>query len=446
MLSLLITALALGQAGVGSWPDRCRDRSSSRTRTCESYAQFEFAPANGAGMGAACACTTPTGAKGEALTFTRASSGTCLKGGTVSGIANGDMVTCSTNQARVMPGGSGTGPLGLLVEGTGTNLVLRSEEFENAAWNTLAAGVAAPTVTADQASGPNTNQVGKADRVQFPAITAAQTSMIFTASSIGGAGHNVCSLFVRGNGTSDASGIDLVKYNSGVATYDAVRCPYTSTGWTRCETPPTNGASTTFACYIGHAGVAFSPGLTARSAADVFLIGAQGEAGTFATSYIATTSAAATRDNEIADFVIATSGWAGISEAASYVGGPALSLLGTNPVLMPVLGDATLARYLYTFRGGSATYLMNAQLADPGAATDVTAFNVGALTSGRFVSYSDGSKLFACSGGSCSSGTSITWGPPSFIKMRVGTYNTAQGYNFGVTKQVCLDPSPTRCR
>src|SRR5690242_20575791 len=66
---------------------------------------FEFAPANGAGMGAACACTNPTGSKGETMTFTRSSDAMCTKGNTTSSIANGDLVSCTTNQIRVMPGG-----------------------------------------------------------------------------------------------------------------------------------------------------------------------------------------------------------------------------------------------------------------------------------------------------------------------------------------------------
>ena len=100
------------------------------------YAFFEFAPSGGAGMGAPCACTTPTGAKGEALTFTRASNGTCTKtttgGLTTTGIANGDLVVCSSNQPRVEYDSQGV--LGLLVDSAGTNSVLRSQEVNNAAW------------------------------------------------------------------------------------------------------------------------------------------------------------------------------------------------------------------------------------------------------------------------------------------------------------------------
>ena len=60
--------------------------------TAPTPAFFEFAPASGVGMGEACSCVDVTGTKGEALTFTRASTATCVKGSPTTGIANGDLV------------------------------------------------------------------------------------------------------------------------------------------------------------------------------------------------------------------------------------------------------------------------------------------------------------------------------------------------------------------
>ena len=102
---------------------RCAGGRSSRGLSCADYAYFEFAPASGAGMTAACACTTPTGAKGEAMTFTRTGAATCSKQGlATTGINDGDLVTCaSDNQPRVEPSG---GVLGLRVESAKTNPLL----------------------------------------------------------------------------------------------------------------------------------------------------------------------------------------------------------------------------------------------------------------------------------------------------------------------------------
>ena len=77
MLALLAIAL-LAQADCTREGGRCRGARMGDRGGGPRFAYFEFAPEGGAGMTAACACTTPTGAKGETLTFSRASSGTCL--------------------------------------------------------------------------------------------------------------------------------------------------------------------------------------------------------------------------------------------------------------------------------------------------------------------------------------------------------------------------------
>jgi hypothetical protein len=102
LLLILIASSALGQGRFDRFNQRTDQGRSTRGFEQSSYAFFEFAPASGAGMGTACACTTPTGAKGEALTFTRAGDATCSKQGlATTGIANGDLVACTGNQPRV---------------------------------------------------------------------------------------------------------------------------------------------------------------------------------------------------------------------------------------------------------------------------------------------------------------------------------------------------------
>lgn len=94
-----------------------------------SLAFFEAFPANGRGTFGPCSTTPPTGAKGEVLTFTRATNATCTRTVTgarsTTGIANGDLVVLSSNQPRVSYGSDGV--LGLLVEGSRTNSCLRSQ-------------------------------------------------------------------------------------------------------------------------------------------------------------------------------------------------------------------------------------------------------------------------------------------------------------------------------
>lgn len=100
----------------------------SSPSTSGSLAFFEFAPANGAGMGTACACAAITGAKGEAMTFTRASSAWCTR-------EDYSLVECSTNQPRVMTGRGSGEPLGLFVEElAATNSILHNRDGSQAIW------------------------------------------------------------------------------------------------------------------------------------------------------------------------------------------------------------------------------------------------------------------------------------------------------------------------
>lgn len=207
MLTILLT-LALSQVAPDSEYDRAPRVSRVQRaggRAGVGLAFFEFAPASGAGMGAACACTNPTGAKGEALTFTRASTGTCTKGNTTSGIANGDLVTCGNDLPRVMPGGDGTGGLGLLVESTRTNVVTQSQAIDNAAYaDFVGTGGAAPTLNAaNGATAPD--GTATAEQYTFAATTGAQASaraqVALTAAAYS------CTAFVQGQagaGTTDA--------------------------------------------------------------------------------------------------------------------------------------------------------------------------------------------------------------------------------------------------
>ena len=372
-------------------------------------------------MGTACACTTPTGAKGEVMTFTRASSGTCLKGGTTTGIANGDMVTCSTDQPRVMPGGDGTGGLGLLVEGERTNRLLRSQEFDNAAWANDVFGAGAITVTADQAVAPDGTTT--ADRWQIPAATSAQytlrgqTGLSSATSSF--------QVFIKGNGESGTFYV-LLQGQCAV-------CSYVSTSWTRCLKE--NVAAVT-QVFLGSDPLDCGGGN--QGTKDVFVWGGDVEAGAYVTSYIATTSAAVTRAAESGGaFTIAadTVNTAGSSAATFVLNSAALTSGGlldfgpNNRVLFMSSsgGDHRAASYDST----------NVVITAPGS-------NMGSPH--RFSSSWSGTTLDVANAtdGLTASGTFDT-------SMQSGTTLTL-GYNFGgaewiwgVIKRVCLDPSPTRC-
>ena len=80
------------------------------------------------------------------VTFTRASTGTYVG-------SDGLIKTATTNEARFDHNPTTGESLGLLVEEARTNLLLRSEEFDNAVWNAPASSIA--TVTPNAQTAPN---------------------------------------------------------------------------------------------------------------------------------------------------------------------------------------------------------------------------------------------------------------------------------------------------
>ncbi len=254
---------------------------------------FEFAPTSGAGMGTACAGTIPTSAGGLAGSFTRASTAWCSRQGLVStGIANGDLVSLTTDQPRIEPSG---GVLGFRSEQTRTNTVLRSQEFDNAGWSKLFSGVAAPTVTADQATAPDGTLT--ADRVQIAACPAVGNASVVLQTFTGTTAAWSGSLFIKGNASSGS--ITLYHYNSTALAGLGITCTYNPDTWTWCGGPAAplvyTYAHTTARLGFGCQNDASVSGGSNTGAADIFAWQADAQAGAFPTSPITTTSATATR-------------------------------------------------------------------------------------------------------------------------------------------------------
>lgn len=436
MLLALTLAIACGQT-----PQPRLFLQPNLPRARPAPVSFEFAPTNGAGMGTACACTTPTGSRGESLTFARASSATCLTtvGAAPQAIANGDMVTCSTNQPRVMAGADGTSVLGLLVEDARTNSALRSQQIDNAAWTKTQAVVAAPTVTADSAVAPDGTMT--ADRVQIPATLSAASaySIILQAASLS---PDSVSLFVKGNGTTGT--LDLCIYNG---SWRCANCVYVSTAWTRCAKENVASGQD-----IGFGNFSLMTGVD-RTAQDVFVWGAQDELSTFATSYIATAAAAVTRATESTPYVTLSSPIVGAASiAASFVASVAGhdggnndiggdGVVGLSPSATPTAPSLAVE---YNQAGDMNCYQADAGLLNPGVlgfgATQAFADRAACSTTGP------GVNLFF-SGRLNSAYTQVVPGfavAPSSV-VTIGGWSTAAPPLNGVVKEVCVSASPSVC-
>lgn len=193
----------------------------------------------------------------------------------------------------------------LTSETTATNLLQYSEQFDNAAWvKTGAVAITADNGTApDILSGADTAaKTGTSDaylsQQQNIIASATHTFSVFVAKD--STTSRFPEIFLRmGVGVSEryvnlntATGATAVRASTGVASHSVVNF---GTYWRVTITCEGSGATTTAICGIRPA-VATTIGILDLTATGSIVIwGAQLEAGTVATSYYKTTSAAATR-------------------------------------------------------------------------------------------------------------------------------------------------------
>ena len=220
------------------------------------------------------------------ITFSRASTGTYFD-------VAGTLQAAATNAPRWDYNPSTHALNGLLIEETRTNILLQSANFTNAAWVASSNVVAAPTVTANQATAPDGTLT--AARVIFPAVAGASAVSDIYQLATTTANPFAFSVWLKGNSGGEQI---YVSVTDGGATYYTTLATLT-TSWQRF---------TVVTATLTAAAKFFFIGIDLRDAAEtnkpaqtVFMWGAQAEAGAFTTSYIPTTVASVARSGEFCD-------------------------------------------------------------------------------------------------------------------------------------------------
>jgi hypothetical protein len=273
------------------------------------------------------------------VTFTRSSIGTYTD-------SAGVLQTAATNVPRFDHNPTTGESLGLLVEEERTNLLVRSEEFDDASWSkaqaTLAANdVAAPdgTIAADKLIENSASGIHRAIQAYtgFTSGTAYTWSIYAKAaerSRIAVWGSNTITfpartVFDLANGT-------IVSTTFGTASIQSL-----ANGWYRCVVTGTAGATapSSVEAVIVESGT--TTNYTGDGTSGIYLWGAQLEAGAFPTTYIPTTTAAVTRTADVASITgSAFSSWYRQDE-------------GTVFADCKVIGDKGSSQFIYSISDGA---------------------------------------------------------------------------------------------
>jgi hypothetical protein len=274
------------------------------------------------------------------VTFTRASSKTVTNSAGVLETVGIDVPAFDHNPT--------TGEsLGLLVEEQRTNLLLRSEEFDNASWtktrsSATANAIAAPdgATTAEKlvedSTASATHQVSQT-------TTKAASAIVYAASIYIKAGERSRALV----GLADFGGNESyvifnlsaktvgTPVNGGTFTGGAATITELSNGWFRCSISATSSTSTTIGLLVRIVDSSNNFVYTGDGTSGIYVWGAQLEAGAFPTSYTGpTTTAAVTRSADVCSITgSAFSSWYRQDEGTVFAQASSRSSSSANAVI-----------------------------------------------------------------------------------------------------------------
>ena len=358
----------------------------------------------------------------ELVTFTRASAGTYVD-------RAGILQTAVNNAPRFDHNPTTGESLGLLVEEQRTNLLVRSEEFSDAtSW--LASNA---SITANAVIAPNGLQI--ADKLiedtaasighfvrpaPSPSITAGQsyTYSVFAKA----AERTFLQLIFVGAGPGGANlvaGFDLITGSAGTPSAGTASVARCGNGWFRCSFTITASttATTQGQIRLSQNSSNSSSSYTGDGTSGIYIWGAQLEAGAFPTSYIPTTTAAATRSADVASISGSSfSSWYWQDEGSNY-------MLFSEPVARTdirtprSLSDGTFSNRI----DGSLATTFNSRFSVSGSAFNPTSigYRTSPLTNALIQGFSVGS-FTTCLNGVLSSTVSPT-ATPVVNRLNIGS-------------------------
>ena len=235
----------------------------------------------------------------QLVTFTRASSGTFVG-------SDGLIKSAATNEPRFDHNPTTGESLGLLVEEARTNLVLRSEEFDNASWGTLNVTVSAntqvaPNGTTSAETITDVNGVTSANVGCFQTVVLADSTTYAMSCYVKAGTKTTCRVGIRDKaGVNIFANFDLATVSTTVGNAVSSTIQDAGNGWYRCTTICASATGAT-----SPRGIVYmdTGSYTANGTGTIHVWGADLQAGATLGSYIPTTTAAVTRSASLADLI-----------------------------------------------------------------------------------------------------------------------------------------------
>jgi hypothetical protein len=284
----------------------------------------------------------PTDGSGD-LTVTRATTATRVN-------SSGLISSVASNVPR-LDYSNGTCP-SILVEPQRTNLVTYSSSFDNGAWTKENV-----TITANSTISPD----GTSNADSLIENTLNDAHYIDVRPTVTNANHSV-SIYVKANGRTkfqlregsngDVSAFDLNNPSGNIKSV--------GNGWFRVVLT-TTPASTTFIFQLRLLDNSGNLVYTGNGTSGLYIWGAQLEAGSYATSYIPTTSASVTRN---ADVISKTgiSSLIGQTEGTIYAEVKVSKLIGTASRYIFHISDGTVNNRIYMAFSGSSSNVLRGRI------------------------------------------------------------------------------------
>jgi hypothetical protein len=299
---------------------------------------------------------------------------------------------------------------GLLVEEQRTNLLLYSDQFNDAVYVKVATTVTANATTAPDGTATADKIISDATNVQHsigPSVTFASNTTYSLSVFAKAAERSSFAFGPRGNGKPittifNLSTLSFSGDNSAGGTIVSKSYQLLPNGWIRVVLVFTTDSSGTVPNNVNFSDTNFA--VVAGNGVDgIFLWGSQLEAGSFATSYIPTAAATVTRNADVA--FVATSQFPYSTTASSIVAN--VSLLSTAPTTsMFALSDGTINNFINTYQTVGTAFAQIYSGGAPQAVITRTTVSAGVQTkTGIAVTTND--AAFVLNGGAAGTDTSV---------------------------------------